>query len=50
MLDDYHLGGKAGIENIEPTDLTVHISTLGQLHRQTRAMSPGTTIDEIRVD
>jgi hypothetical protein len=46
----FHLGGSAGIENIEPTDLTVQVSTLGQLHRQTRAMPPGTAIDEIRVD
>jgi hypothetical protein len=46
----FHLGGPAGIENIEPTDLKVHVSTLGQLHRQTHAMPPGTAIDEIRVE
>jgi hypothetical protein len=28
----------------------VHVSILGQLHRQTRAMPPDTTIDEILVD
>ena len=46
----YHLGGAAGIENVEPVDLMVHVSILGQLHRQTRAMVPRTTIDEIFVD
>ena len=45
----HHLGGVPGIENIEPVDLMVHVSVLGQLHRQTRALAPGTSIDEIRV-
>jgi hypothetical protein len=34
---------------IEHTDLTAQASTLGQLHRQTEAMPPGTAIDEGRV-
>ena len=42
-----HLNCEAGIENIEPVDLMVHVSTLGQLHRQRRAMPPGSAIDEI---
>lgn len=45
-----HLGGDVGIENIEPVDLMIHVSILGQLHRQTRAMPPGTSIGEIRAD
>lgn len=46
----FHLGGSAGIENIEPTDLMVYVSNLGQLHRQTQAMPKGPPIDEIRVE
>jgi hypothetical protein len=44
------LGGEPGIENTEAVDLLVHVSTLGQLHRQARTMAPGSTIDEIQVD
>jgi hypothetical protein len=44
-----HLGGQPGIENIEPTDLLVHVSTLGQLHKQTRSLPHGSSIDEIHV-
>jgi len=44
-----HLGGNPGIENIEPTDLLVHVSTLGQLHKQTRSLPPGSSIDGIHV-
>jgi len=46
----HHLGGEAGMENIEPVDLMTHVSILGQLHKQTRAMPPGSSIHEIRVD
>jgi hypothetical protein len=45
------LCGEAGsAEDHEPIDLTVHVSTLGQLHRQARDLPPGSRIDEIRAD
>ena len=44
-----HLSGELSAENIEATDLLVHVSVLGQLHEQTRRMKPGTVINEIRV-
>ena len=44
-----HLGGHLGIENIEPADLTVHVSMLGQLHKQTRSLRPGSAIDGIHI-
>ena len=43
------LSGIEDVENIEPTDVAVHVSIQGQLHEQTRAMAPGTRIDEVRV-
>jgi hypothetical protein len=42
------LGGELEPENFERTDLQVHYSILGQLHRQTRHLSPGTKIDSIK--
>ena len=44
------LCGERGIEKVEVTDLRVHVSMLGQIHRQVRALPPGSTIDEIRID
>jgi hypothetical protein len=35
-----HLGGGAFAENVEISDLLVHVSFLGQLHRQTTAAPP----------
>jgi hypothetical protein len=46
----YVLGGEPGSENIEVVDLRVHVSILGQLHRQAQEMPPGCVIDGIRVD
>jgi hypothetical protein len=37
-------------EDFEPSDLLVHTSILGQLHRQVRDLPTGSKIDEIRVD
>jgi hypothetical protein len=43
------LGGEIDFKNLEPTDVATHVSIQGQLHEQTRAMAPGTRIEEIRV-
>jgi len=42
------LGGGCEPANVEPTDIAVHFSILGQLHRQIRDLPPGTPITEIR--
>jgi hypothetical protein len=44
------LGGGPGCENVEAVDVLVHVSILGQIHKQARGMPPGSVIDEIRVD
>lgn len=38
------LGGQLDEDNFERTDLHVHYSILGQLHRQTKHLPPGTKI------
>ena len=38
------LGGKWEPANFEPTDLSVHFSILGQIHRQVRDLPEGTPI------
>jgi hypothetical protein len=40
-----HLGGEYSEENLEPTDVSVHFSLMGQLHAQTRNLDAGTPID-----
>lgn len=42
------LGGEIDPENFEPTDLSVHFSILGQLHRQLKDLPPGTPISEVK--
>ena len=44
-----HLGGDYSIDNLEPTDISVHFSVLGQLHRQTQSLPPGTPISGIKI-
>jgi|SRR5438046_6924127 len=44
------LGGQLDADNFERTELRVHYSTLGQLHRQTRHLPPGTKIDSIKIE
>jgi hypothetical protein len=39
-----HLGGDAGTGNVEVADILVHVSVLGQLHRQTRHLPRGTPV------
>ena len=43
------LGGQLEPENFECADLEVHYSVLGQLHRQTKHLPPGTKIESIKI-
>jgi hypothetical protein len=43
------IGGELSPENFERTDLQTHYSVLGQLHRQTRNLPPGTKINRIKI-
>jgi len=43
------LGGQLEADNFEPIDLVTHFSVLGQLHRQTKCLPPGTKIESIKV-
>lgn len=43
------LGGEIEPENFEPTDLSVHFSILGQIHRQVKDLPPGTKISDIKI-
>src|SRR5688572_5684050 len=42
--------GQLEADNFEHTDLQAHYSILGQLHRQTRHLPPGTKIDSIKIE
>ena len=44
------LGGQLEPENFQRTDLQVHYSILGKLHRQTRHLPAGTKIDNIKIE
>jgi len=44
------LGGDYDSENLEPIDIQVHFSVLGQIHHQVHDLPPGTPITEIRID
>ena len=44
------LGGQLDADNFERIDLQIHYSVLGQLHRQTRHLPPGTKIDSIKIE
>jgi hypothetical protein len=44
------LGGQLGADNFDRVDLQVHYSILGQLHRQTRHLPPGTKINSIKIE
>jgi hypothetical protein len=43
------LGGEYEPDNFETTDLSVHFSILGQIHRQVRDLPPGTPISEVKI-
>jgi hypothetical protein len=44
------LGGQLATDNFERTELQTHYSVLGQLHRQTKHLPPGTKIDSIKIE
>ena len=44
------LGGQIEPPNFEPTDLSVHFSILGQIHKQVKDLPPGTKISKINID
>lgn len=44
------LGGAYSIENLTPTDISVHYSVLGQIHEQVKDLPEGTPISEIRIE
>jgi hypothetical protein len=43
------LGGSYSTDNLEPTDIQVHFSVLGQIHAQVKDLPPGTPIDRIDI-
>ena len=43
------LGGEAKLENFEMTSILVHVSMMGQIHRQVKNLPPGTKIDKIEI-
>lgn len=43
------LGGQIEPANFEPTDLSVHFSLLGQIHKQVKDLPPGTKITGIKI-
>ncbi len=44
------LGGVDNIENVEATDISVHISIHGQVHRQIKDLPDGTPISNIKIE
>jgi hypothetical protein len=43
------LGGADDIDNVETTDVSVHMSIHGQVHRQVKDLPEGTPISEIKI-
>lgn len=43
------LGGSFDAENLVPSDLVVHFSLAGQIHRQVKDLPPGTPISQIKL-
>jgi len=44
------LGGEYELENIEPTDVEIHFSTLGQIYEQASKLEPGTRITKVEIE
>jgi hypothetical protein len=44
------LGGAYSVENVEPTDLSVHYSLLASIFQQTKHLPDGTPIKTVVVD
>jgi hypothetical protein len=45
-----NLGGKYSVENVEPTDLSVHYSLLADIYRQTKDLPNGTRIRTVVIE
>ena len=43
------LGGEYILENIEPTDIEVHFSITGQIHKKVKDLPAGTPINEVSI-
>ena len=43
------LGGEYELKNISPTDIEVHFSVAGQIHRQLKDLPEGTVIKEFKI-
>jgi hypothetical protein len=44
------LGGEDNVENIETTEVSVHLGIQGQIHRQVKDLPPGTPIKNIKIE
>lgn len=44
------LGGSDDVDNVEVTDVGVHVSIHGQIHRQVKDLPDGASIDSIQID
>jgi len=44
------LGGEYSADNLEPTDIAVHFSVLGQIHEQVKDLPPGTPIEDVVIE
>jgi hypothetical protein len=44
------LGGDLSDDNLKPCDIYVHLSIMGQIHRQVKDLPPGTPIGEIKFE
>ena len=43
------LGGGLDVSNYQPADIRVHVSMMGQIHRQAKNQSPGTKIRDVEI-
>ena len=44
------LGGQYEISNVEPSDIAVYLSVMGQIHEQIKDLPEGTTISHVTID
>ncbi len=44
------LGGNDDVDNVEVTDVSVHVSVHGQIHRQVKDLPDGASIDSITIE
>jgi hypothetical protein len=43
------LGGQVALDNIEPTDIDVHFTLMGQIHQQIKGAPKGTSIGRVTI-